>query len=335
MQGMKKQQIVVALSDNGIWEGRCMAWSKTGYCKSHPKNLIVFNAQIFSRRGRILREVDLDLTLDSERLTAAARAVGENFYVLYENRPRHDWKPNSGPIIPLLRNAVWWTRIRSENQDVFRLIETTPGRPTRARLNCITGRWQGQPGYSLDVWLNPEWQNLHTTGAVIVLCGHPPRHLRVEERVERINTFTTEPSGTRGRYVRPVFHQRSGLLDFIWFNSGAAVPAVLYHNSVGLLTDVTFTCHAGCAAIHVHRNDQVIGLIWPSSIYAPEVVESARAQLKLVFWKHRAKADSQEGLDDLTKGRVSNKRMDDLIAEGKERLKPAQSIANEREVRPA
>ena len=33
------------------------------------------------------------------------------------------------------------------------------------------------------------------------------------------------------------------------------------------------------------------------------------------------KADIQEGIDDLQRGRVSAKSVDDLIAEGKERLK--------------
>jgi hypothetical protein len=143
---MRKQQIVAVLSDNGIFEGRCMAWSKSGYCKVRPENLVVFNAQVFSRRGRILKQVDLDLTLDSERLTAAARAAGENFYVLYEHRPHLGWKPNSGPIIPVLRNAVWWTRIRPEDQDVFRPVETAPERRMRARLACnIRGRPAAAP----------------------------------------------------------------------------------------------------------------------------------------------------------------------------------------------
>jgi prevent-host-death family protein len=42
----------------------------------------------------------------------------------------------------------------------------------------------------------------------------------------------------------------------------------------------------------------------------------------------RLKADIQEGLADLEHGRVSTKSADDLIAEGKERLKAAKPDAN-------
>ena len=40
------------------------------------------------------------------------------------------------------------------------------------------------------------------------------------------------------------------------------------------------------------------------------------------------KADIQEGLDDLEQGRVSTKTIDDIIAEGNERLKVAKPNAN-------
>ena len=43
---------------------------------------------------------------------------------------------------------------------------------------------------------------------------------------------------------------------------------------------------------------------------------------------HQLKADIQEGLDDLEQDRVSTKTIDDIIAEGKERLKVAKPNAN-------
>jgi hypothetical protein len=100
------------------------------------------------------------------------------------------------------------------------------------------------------------------------------------EQVESKSTFTKEPSPTRGRYVRPVFHHKSGWLENVWFSNGVAVPTVLYDACLGLLDGLTFTCHAGCAAIHVRHKRKVIGFIWPCSIWAPEVVSSAQAQLK-------------------------------------------------------
>ena len=43
---------------------------------------------------------------------------------------------------------------------------------------------------------------------------------------------------------------------------------------------------------------------------------------------NQLKADIQEGLDDLEQGRFSSKSVDDLIAEGKERLKAAKPDVN-------
>jgi hypothetical protein len=277
---MQRKQIITVLRTYGLEDGRCIAASKTGYCKCHTQHFVVFNAQVFSHRGRILKQVDLDLTLDAEKLNAAARTAGENFYVLYENRPHLGWKPKSGPMIPLLRDAVWWTRIRPQDQDVFLPMDSVRGRPNRVRLECSTGQWQGKPAYGVDVWLNPAWDNMNMSGAVIELNGHPPEHLHVSKRVKRGDEFTREPCLTRGRAVRPVFHQKSGCLEYVWFSNGVAVPTVLYDNSVGLLDDLTFTCHASCEAIHIRRHGKVIGLIWPCSIHAPGVVASARAELK-------------------------------------------------------
>jgi hypothetical protein len=277
---MHRNQIITVLLEHGFDDGRLIAHSKTGYRKRYPQHFVVFNAQTFTRRGRILKQVDLDLTQDAEKLTSAARAAGENFYVLYENRPHLGWQPNSGPMIPVLRDAVWWTRIGSRDHDVFLPLDSVQRGPKRVRLNCSTGWWQGQHAYAVDVWLNPEWHNQNMSGAVIELWGRPPRHLRVVKRAKGTEEFTKEPCLTRGRAVRPIFHQKSGLLEYVWFSDGVAVPTVLFDNSVGRLVDLTFTIHAGCEAIHVRRHGKVIGLIWPCSIYAPEVVRSARARLK-------------------------------------------------------
>jgi hypothetical protein len=84
---MKVEQKIAALRQHGIYEGRAIASSKTQYCRQYPKHLVVFNAQIFTPRGRILKMADLDITLDAIKLYAAAREVGENFYVLSENSP--------------------------------------------------------------------------------------------------------------------------------------------------------------------------------------------------------------------------------------------------------
>jgi prevent-host-death family protein len=59
------------------------------------------------------------------------------------------------------------------------------------------------------------------------------------------------------------------------------------------------------------------------------IVTSIQDYQNLQRSKYRQlKADIQEGLDDLEQGRVSTKTIDDIIAEGKERLKVAKTNAN-------
>jgi hypothetical protein len=91
-QSMHHNQILAVLRQHGFAEGRLIAFSKSGYRKYYRGHFVVFNAQIFSRRGRVLKTADLDLTLDAEKLNAAARVVGENFFVLEENSPNPFWQ---------------------------------------------------------------------------------------------------------------------------------------------------------------------------------------------------------------------------------------------------
>src|SRR5579872_4826118 len=152
---MTRTQIIDALRSHGFPERRCIALSKTGYCKRNSDHFVVFNAQLFTRTERIVKQVDLDLTRDGDQLNAAARMIGQNLYVLYENSPHPFWEPGSTPTNQVLGNAVWWTRIHPQDQDVFLPVETTTlRRPKRLRLICSVGRWRRRPAYRLDVWQN-------------------------------------------------------------------------------------------------------------------------------------------------------------------------------------
>jgi hypothetical protein len=184
-----------------------------------------------------------------------------------------------------LRDAVWWTRFRPQDQDIFLPMDSLARRPSRVRLECATGQWQKKPAFAVDVWLNPAWNNSNMSGAAIVLNGEPPEHLHVSERIKWAEKFATQPCLARGRAVRPIFRQQSGWLEYVWFSHGVSVPTVLYDHSVGQLRDLTFTCHASCKAIQIGQKGQVIGLIWPFWISAPDVVASARAE-----WKSRSRA---------------------------------------------
>jgi len=283
---MHYNQIIAVLREHGLAEGRLIANSKSGYCKRHRSHFVVFNAQVCNIRGRVLKQADLDLTLDGEKLTQAARAAGENFYVLYENDPRPFWEPGSIPMPRVLRDAVWWTRIHREDEDLFLPMNSGPLERKRVRLPCSLGRWQNQPAYSVDLRDNPEWgcgRNL--SGAAIQVLGQPPRGLRPTDENE---VFTAEISKTRGCSVRPVFYHRVGLLDYVWFSHGAAVPAILYDHIFRRLDSVRFTWHRGSSAIHLRQAGEVVGLFWPCRISAPEILAKARQRLFRRFAKSTA-----------------------------------------------
>jgi hypothetical protein len=281
---MIRTQIIDVLRGHGFCDGRCIAHSKTGYCKRNRGHFTVFNAQVFTRKERILQQADLDLTRDADRLNAAARVIGQNLYVLHEGAPRPFWEPGSTSMREVLWDAIWWTRIHSQDKDVFLPVETALRRPRRLALVCSVGRWRGQPAYNLNIWENENLGGCNMFGAAVELCGWPPRGLRRVRNRRRPNDppFMVDPSPSKGRPVRPVFCQRSGPFEFIWFSHGQAVPAVLWDHSVGLLDGLRFTWHKEHGAIHVHRNREVSGFIWACSIYAPEVVATAKARLRLM-----------------------------------------------------
>ena len=126
---MTKNKIKTLLAKHGFAEGRMISSSKTRYCECNRNRFVVFNAQGFTARCRILRQVDLDLTLDSEKLAEAARKAGENFFVLYERSASPSWKPAEKSNAAVLREAVFWTRTRARDQDRF--IPFTAGRSGR------------------------------------------------------------------------------------------------------------------------------------------------------------------------------------------------------------
>lgn len=268
---MTRTQIIDVLRRHGVCDGRCIALSKTGYCKRNRDHFTVFNAQVFTRKERILKQTELDLTQDADQLNAAARVIGQNLYVLHEGAPRPFWKPGSTSMCEVLWDAIWWTRIFPQDQDVFLPVETAFRRPKRISL-----------AYSLDIWQNENLGGCNMSGAVVELCGRPPQGLRQVRDRRRLDDppFMEEPSTTKGRPVRPAFCHRSGPFEFIWFSHGRAVPAVRWDHSVGLLEDLHFIWHKGHGAIHVHRNGQFIGFVWPCSVSAPEVVASAKARLR-------------------------------------------------------
>lgn len=252
--------------------------SKTGYCRRNRDHFVVFNAQIFTPRGRILKQADLDLTLDGARLTEAARAVGQNFFVLYENDPTPFWNPGDRPISSTLREAVWWTKCQQKDQDWFMPLASGPLCKKHMGLRCVAGHWREQMSFSVEFWTNRHLESMRNySGAALLLVGPPPKTIQVVEKRQHLDA---ETSPTRGRCVRPVTYHHTGMLDYVWFNHGAAIPAILYDHTLRLMERLSFSVHRGNSAIHVQRDEEVVGLCWPVGISAQEVIQRARAELK-------------------------------------------------------
>jgi hypothetical protein len=81
--------------------GRMVGLSKAGYRDANPRNLVVFNANVCFRGGKVWWG-DVDLTIDEPSLTALAAHTQETVYVLHESdgRFRHE-------ADPLLQRAVY------------------------------------------------------------------------------------------------------------------------------------------------------------------------------------------------------------------------------------
>jgi len=289
---MTTKHIVDVLREQGIFSGRSLDPGGPVYANL-TETVVVPNAYIVTTRSVILKRASVHPGLDAEKLTTAARAAGENLYVLPPDSKCSD-KKSPRQIDHLLLDAIWWTRINAEDQDVFTSMDCGSTRQLkRARLTCLTGHWQKQPAYLLDC--NRKWRGLNMGTAAVLLNEKPPRHLRA---IETDVTFGGETRVLPARPVRPIFYQKSGPLEYIWFNHRAAVPAVLYDNTVALLKEVTFTWHGHeRGAIHVHKLGRQIGLIWPASIFAPDVVSGAFRQFKALAtdWPHPTLAIHQLG----------------------------------------
>jgi hypothetical protein len=119
------------------------------------------------------------------------------------------------------------------------------------------------------------------SGAVVELFGHPPTGLR---QIEHGDNITSAISQSAGQHVRPIFFHRAGVLDYIWFSHGQAIPSILYDWAVKFLGgSVDYTWHRDSRAIHVWQAGKLVGLFWPCQVAAPEVVASAKKRLRQSF----------------------------------------------------
>ena len=313
---MRSRDIIDILEQHGLRQGRLISASKSGYRERHPEHFVVFNARVFWRRGPLLHQADLDLTIDAAALTAGARAAGENLYVLCERHALGDLKPVS--VSRLLRDALWWTRIHPGDQDEFRTLNLAPWRRRPSRLSCTTGVWKGRPAYSLDFCGDAEAGGLNMCGAAVQISGQPPEGIFQEEPAPTGEQFSVEASTTRGRPVRPVFYHRISSLEYVWFSNFVAVPWILYRETVAYWGPVNCTWHRGHSAIHMRRSGEIVGFTWPATILAPQIIASAREHLRALPAPHRgsnanARGDNRTGDTRTGSVGVSGQRTSTLI----------------------
>lgn len=88
---MKKtliEQYETAIQKLGM-NGNLISWSKSGYRKDNPDNIVVFNANVCTEDGKIWYG-DMDVTISEQTLKNLAKELNQDVYVLREHDGRFD-----------------------------------------------------------------------------------------------------------------------------------------------------------------------------------------------------------------------------------------------------
>lgn len=91
---MKERIDGISMKENAAYEilgmnGRMISHSKSGYINLNPNNVVVFNANVCVRSGKIWYG-DLDLTISKKNLIDLSSFIGDEIYVLYEMDARFE-----------------------------------------------------------------------------------------------------------------------------------------------------------------------------------------------------------------------------------------------------
>ena len=92
---------------HGLYMGRMLSGSKSGYWERHPDNLVVFNGNIVIEKHGKIWYGDIDVTLEEDKLQAIANELCRTLYVLSEHDARFDnenagmkyWKKKAKAVI--------------------------------------------------------------------------------------------------------------------------------------------------------------------------------------------------------------------------------------------
>lgn len=90
-----------AFIDSGMYIGRMISGSKSGYMQRHPSNIVVFNANICTSESGKIWHGDIDITKDMEKLRQLSIALGQDVYILREMDARFENEKS-----PKLKQAV-------------------------------------------------------------------------------------------------------------------------------------------------------------------------------------------------------------------------------------
>ena len=96
---MKDQALEIAEKHLGH-RGKMISFSKSGYAKKFPDNLVIFNSNVCTKEGKIWYG-DIDVTLSYDSLSDLARETGKTVYVLTEMDGRFENEES-----PLLKEAI-------------------------------------------------------------------------------------------------------------------------------------------------------------------------------------------------------------------------------------
>ena len=107
------------LKKHGLIAGHMLSYSKSTYYRNNPNHEAYFNANIFTRDGKVWWG-DIDLTISGELLQKVADEAGEALYVLREHDGR--WENETRPFKEVKKLAVKVYEPRK--RDMFDVVKT-------------------------------------------------------------------------------------------------------------------------------------------------------------------------------------------------------------------
>ena len=104
---------------HGFNPNRLISFSKSGYRKMCPDNLVIFNANIFTPKKHKVWGGDLDITKDAENLQKVCNEIGEEMIVVSETKGRFGGEERKYKEIRKTADVIF-----TPNKDYYEVLET-------------------------------------------------------------------------------------------------------------------------------------------------------------------------------------------------------------------